>query len=305
VQLITVRDTLAPTITCPADATVECGTDTSTNTLGIAVATDFSGAPMLTFADTITPTCGTGKTISRRWTASDACGNTASCTQTITVHDTTPPTITPLANKTIYVGAALVFDVPIATDMSGTAVVSVVSTTTNKTSTEIYCVTRLWRAADACNNITNTTQAITVEMPPITKLTISRISTSTMLLRWPTNALNYRLEWSDTVSAARWYPVAVTPIITNNENRVYLTPTGSSKFFRLMNTPPYLDSIKMNVGKMRLTWPTAPVGFQLESSDTMSPGSWTPVGITPGVSNALNHVDVPMNGTKKFFRLKK
>ena len=56
---------------------------------------------------------------------------------------------------------------------------------------------------------------------------------------------------------------------------------------------------------MHLTWPTAPSGFQLESSDTLAPGSWSLVGTVPGVSNALNHVDVLPNIPRKFYRLKK
>ena len=113
-----------------------------------------------------------------------------------------------------------------------------------------------------------------------------------------------RLECAATPDAKRWSVVPITPIATNGECRVYLPKSGQCQLFRLANTPPYLEAQKVS-GNLRLTWPTAPSGFQLEASDTMAPGSWSPVAIVPGVSNTLNHVIVPASGVKKFYRLKK
>ena len=49
-----------------------------------------------------TPTIGDcPTTITRTWTASDACGNSASCNQSIPIDDATPPSITCPANVTI------------------------------------------------------------------------------------------------------------------------------------------------------------------------------------------------------------
>ena len=97
----------------------------------------------------------------------------------------------------------------------------------------------------------------------------------------------------------------VAPLVTNGECRVYLSKSIPCQFFRLVNTPPYLESQKLSGGNLRLTWPTAPSGFLLETSDTLAPGSWTPVAVVPGVSNALNHVTVSATAAKKFYRLKK
>ena len=132
---------------------------------------------------------------------------------------------------------------------------------------------------------------------------MTKVTATSILLRWPTNATEYRLEWSSDLK--RWSPVAITPLVTNGECRVYMPPTGPCKFFRLVDTPPALEALKISDGRLHLTWPTAPSGFQLEASDTMAPGSWVSLAATPSVSNALNHVDMLPIGPKLFFRLKK
>jgi hypothetical protein len=93
VQSITVRDTIKPTITCPPDVALECSGDTSPSATGTAVAHDGCSSTAVRYADIVTPGCGGSKVITRTWTASDACGNSASCVQTIAVRDTTPPQI--------------------------------------------------------------------------------------------------------------------------------------------------------------------------------------------------------------------
>src|SRR5205823_6020079 len=99
VQIITVRDTTAPTINCPADVVLECpSTQTTTNFTGMATATDGCGSVSISYSDAVTTNCGFSRVISRTWTAIDQCGNSRSCVQTITVRDTTAPTITCPAN---------------------------------------------------------------------------------------------------------------------------------------------------------------------------------------------------------------
>jgi len=85
-QTITVEDTTAPDITCPADITILPGDPNDPSHTGMATATDNCDAsPVVGFTDSVT-TSGAGTTvIERTWTATDACGNAASCMQTITV----------------------------------------------------------------------------------------------------------------------------------------------------------------------------------------------------------------------------
>ena len=89
--IVTVQDKLDPTITCPPDITVDCGTDTDDLTItGEATGTDNCGDPTITFTTSGSLNdCGTG-TLFRTFTATDAGGRTKSCTQRITVIDDTP-----------------------------------------------------------------------------------------------------------------------------------------------------------------------------------------------------------------------
>jgi hypothetical protein len=303
-QTITVRDTIAPNLNCPADAIVEFGSETSPLALGSASASDFSGGAItITFSDTVVTNCGRACTITRLWTASDACGNVATATQTITVQDTTAPILSGCTNKTIYAGNALVFDTPSASDQCSTPIVSVVSTTTNYPNAEVCAVTRTWTAVDACDNVAaNQAQTITVLPPLLTKLEIVQLSETSLLLRWPTNAIGYRLEWSTDLK--NWSPVAITPIQTNGQFRVYTSATEPPRFFRLVNTPPTLEIRQLDSGRVQLSWPTQPGGFNLEMSNNLSPGSWVAVTATPRVIDAYNRVELSPVGPKKFFRLK-
>jgi hypothetical protein len=96
VQTIAVVDTTAPVLTLPADVTVECDESVAPSDTGYAAATDNCDAsPATSYTDVETPgSCPQEKTIARTWTATDACGNSTSGVQTITVVDTTPPVIT-------------------------------------------------------------------------------------------------------------------------------------------------------------------------------------------------------------------
>src|SRR5213592_2826493 len=61
---------------------------------GHATAQDTCSAVTIRYSDVVSTPCGNAKVIARTWTATDGCGNSASCVQTITVRDTVKPTIT-------------------------------------------------------------------------------------------------------------------------------------------------------------------------------------------------------------------
>jgi hypothetical protein len=142
---VTVNDTQAPTITsCPADAIVECGQSTDPANTGTATASDNCSASV-DYDDETTPGCYT--TIKRTWTATDPCGNTATCVQTIIVRDRTAPTI----------------------DCSGggTPTVSDVCSATIDLFSRDDGSTRTWTAVDESGNVATCTQNLPA--PPVSK----------------------------------------------------------------------------------------------------------------------------------------
>lgn len=83
---ITVKDKMAPLMTCPANVTVVCGTATAPASTGNPTVSDCS-TYTTTFVDQATNTdCSNPlSVITRTWTATDAYNNSSICNQTITV----------------------------------------------------------------------------------------------------------------------------------------------------------------------------------------------------------------------------
>ena len=178
-QTVTVIDTTAPVITCPANLTLECPAVTTTNATGMASATDNCGVPTITFSDSVSNACGITKTISRTWRATDPCGNSSTCVQTITVRDITPPVVTCPTNVTVECGASTspsATGTATASDTCSSATVTYADVTTNLCGgTKI--ITRTWTATDACGNKASCNQTITVRdmTAPVLTLPVNRV----------------------------------------------------------------------------------------------------------------------------------
>src|SRR5205085_8998295 len=121
---VTVVDTTAPVMDCASSTnkTVQLG---SAWTFDPPTATDNSGTATITILSTVTNTadhCGNTFDATRIWQAMDACTNSAQCSQTVTVVDTTAPVMncSSSTNKTVQLGSAWIFDAPSVTDNSGT-----------------------------------------------------------------------------------------------------------------------------------------------------------------------------------------
>ena len=181
VQLIDVVDRTPPSITCPEDATVECGEDTSPASTGMATATDdCSGTLTPQFSDSFAPDCGDTGVITRTWTVQDDCSNSAQCVQTITIVDTTPPEITSCPDDVtigceargggpaVGGGASVSspYGLPTVTDTCGFAFVEgfVDDVAPGCGLTEV--ITRTFTVRDACGNTETCDQTITVAAEP-------------------------------------------------------------------------------------------------------------------------------------------
>jgi len=162
-QKVTVVDTTAPVIACSnTNKTVQLGL---TWTFDAPTATDNSGNAIITIVSTVTNTaghCGCSFDTTRIWKATDACGNSAQCSQTVTVVDATAPIISCNTNKAVELGAAWTFDAPTATDSCGSATITVVSTLTNAGCGNSFSAKRTWQATDPCGNSAQCSQTVTV-----------------------------------------------------------------------------------------------------------------------------------------------
>ena len=196
-QTIVVEDNTSPTLTCPSFQVISCDTDTSAANLGMANAMDNctpTNMIMITYYDNTQNlgNCNGTGFFTRHWRAEDMCGNVAVCIQTIVITDTQSPQLT--------VPPAITISCEENTNVEHTGTATAID---NCTETEDLIITfsdnvfglngcsgtgvivRTWSARDACNNLSNGTQFITVQdnTPPVlncpANITIS-CETSTM-----------------------------------------------------------------------------------------------------------------------------
>src|SRR5262249_2217184 len=124
--------------------------------------------------------------ITRTWTATDACGNTATTSQTVSfTRDTQAPTITVTNTSALNCN-------PTATDIAGAFGAATVSDncSTGLTASFVegaetgsgctHSVTRTWTATDACGNTATTSQTVTftrdTQAPTITVTSTSTLN---------------------------------------------------------------------------------------------------------------------------------
>ena len=174
-QIITVKDTTPPTIVCPPDKSLQCGDSTGPANTGTATATDGCSTNVtITFTDAPTPANCTGKAgINRTWTATDACGNTATAVQHITFADTTPPVLTCPPDRQLQCGSSTGpanTGTATATDGCNTNVtITFADAPTPANCTGKAGINRTWTATDACGNKATAVQHITFvdTIPPV------------------------------------------------------------------------------------------------------------------------------------------
>ena len=132
--------------------------------------------PTITFADVSTPDVCAEYTITRTWTATDACGNESVCTQVITVEGPAAATISCPANITIECDESIdPSNTGMATGTSDCNLVNTIGFWDVSTQGMTGCaqyeyeITRTWSSTDICGTTALCTQIITVEdnTPPV------------------------------------------------------------------------------------------------------------------------------------------
>ncbi len=168
-QIISIEDNILPTILCPASVTIECDESSLPGNTGVAIAMDFcDGSPMVTYSDEILPGgCPQEYEIIRSWIANDACGNSSTCEQMITVEDNTPvmitfcpPAVTVECDESTLPGNT---GMATASDNCGTPDIIFSDILTPGGCPQNYMITRLWTATDDCGNSSTCEQEIQVE----------------------------------------------------------------------------------------------------------------------------------------------
>ena len=168
-----------PSITCPGPVTVSCASSVPPANVGSVTASDTCGPVVVTFVgDVITnQTCPNRYTILRTYKATNPCGLSATCTQTITVNDTTKPTITCPTNITVSALslctnsvsatnptiAAFLHGVTASDNCGGTA------TVTNNAPSSFPLGTNkvTFTATDSCGNSTTCQASVIVVLMPV------------------------------------------------------------------------------------------------------------------------------------------
>jgi len=167
VQTVQVTDTVAPEFTfVPADTTIACTADLPTD---LALATDICSDVSLTVAvDSTQGDCPSEWTVTRTFTATDACGNAASAVQTVWTIDTVAP-VFDLASLPADTALDCAADIPtcedyevLATDDCGEATVSCASETTPGACAGDYTTLLTFTATDVCGNASTYGMTITV-----------------------------------------------------------------------------------------------------------------------------------------------
>ena len=167
-QTITVIDTQAPVFAAtPVDITVECVGDVPVaGMLGYTDNCDAAGSVLGTDGVLVGGACG--GTITRTWTYTDACGNIATVTQTITVDDTIDPTASNPATTTVPGGPAPAVDITVVIDEADNCTVNPVVAFISESTDNAPCpetITRIYSVTDDCGNSINVTHIILITDP--------------------------------------------------------------------------------------------------------------------------------------------
>lgn len=166
IQVINVQDIIAPYITnMPPNITMSCNNLVPAISTTVAIADNCSTNVNVSVKETKTEgNCSSNYILKREWTATDACGNKATRTQSITVRDILPPTFMAIPQNVTVECDKLPTIAPLkVVDNCSTNIVSNVEITkVLGDCPNAYVLLVRWTASDECGNARETSQMITV-----------------------------------------------------------------------------------------------------------------------------------------------
>jgi gliding motility-associated-like protein len=187
--VFTIEDTAKPVFTSdlPTDITVSCPAEIPAAD-NLTATDNCSGSNGITITvkdviSNVSPVCANNYTVTRTYTAEDACGNVATHTQIIKVEDKTKPVfVEDLPQNITYSCDAEVPTAPTLTanDNCGTATVDFKETRVDGSCVNSYVLTRTWTATDECGNTTTHKQTITVADTTAPVITLPASTTMTV-----------------------------------------------------------------------------------------------------------------------------
>jgi hypothetical protein len=288
VQTIAVRDTVPPVITSiPADTTVQCANAVpSPNYAAVVAADNCSGTPVISSSDQIIAgSCPNKFVIKRTYVAADACGNSSSQVQTITVNDTIAPVVTAPANVTIACTDSLNPKANAALGLASALDNCTGGTSTPSYSDQIipgncagnYTVKRTWSSSDACGNTGAALQTITVQD-----------TTPPMVVAPPNLVLSFTADTSTNNTGVATAQDACDTVTLSYSDTVNILPDGSQVISRTWKAT---DACGNSASAVQTITLDAPVGLILPVQTNL----WVSDLTTLVVTNTAINGNVPAN----------
>jgi len=230
-QYVTIKDTTPPIITCATNKTVECGTSW---VFDPPTATDNCCGTNLTvrIINTNATVVGPCLTLWRGvWQAADCCTNLSlTCTQLVSVVDTTPPVLTCPSNVTVTTCGT---NVQVFWSLTATDVCNSVTITSSPPSGTFFLPnttnTVTVQARDTCSNLTTCSFNVTVRRPVLGSLVINLANTNTLVVvHWTDGILTHS---TNVLGPYIDVPGATPPTYTTS-------PTNAARFYRLRCNSP-------------------------------------------------------------------
>ncbi len=228
-QVVTVVDTTAPVITCASNKTVECGTAWSFDTPTAIDACSGTNVG-ISVVSTVTNSGPCPLVIVRTWQAMDYCSNSAFCSQTVSVADTTPPSIVCPSN--IVVKTCGTNSIVVTWSLSATDACSSVTITSTPPSGTAFAPnttnTVVATATDACGNTNSCAFTVSVVRPVLKPIAIRYIHTNVVVV----------LDWTDGILQSATNVMGPYVDVTGATPPFTNTATLPMKFFRLRCSSP-------------------------------------------------------------------